>query len=151
MGLKLTRESEVDATNPKAHDLYLDEHQQLKWFGLDITDEQDYAEAIGQTIKCRLMMIRGEWYLDQNQGTPWIERIWVIGSNKEERLKAVFSSVIEGTPGVRRLTRITVESFDPALRQAVITWEVVVETGQRISSEELDQPFLVGLSLRRAA
>jgi hypothetical protein len=151
MGLKLTRESEVDGTNPKAHDLYLDEHQQLVWFGLDITDEQDYAEAIGQTIKCRLMMIRGEWYLDQNQGTPWIERIWVIGSNKEERLKAVFSAVIEGTPGVRRLTRITVESFDPALRQAEITWEVVVETGQRISSEELDQPFLVGLSLRRAA
>jgi flavin-binding protein dodecin len=148
---KLVRESEVSAANPNAHDLWLDEHGHLKIFGLDITDTVDYAEAVGQAIKCRLMMIRGEWYLDQNEGTPWIERIWVIGSNKEARLKAVFSAVIEGTPGVRTLSWIKVTAYDPVERQATIEFEVVAETGQRISSEELGAPFLVGLPMLRAA
>jgi hypothetical protein len=143
--LKLTRQSEVDAQNPNEHDLHLDAHGQLVFFGDDITATAEYSEAVGQAVKCRLMMIRGEWYLDQNEGTPWIERIWPIGSNKRERLKAVFSEVIIGTPGVRELAWIEITDLDETLRSATIAFEVVAENGQRVTSQELGEPFVIGV------
>jgi len=41
-------------------------------FGHDAADFwKDEVEAVGQSVKTRLLLFTGEWYLDTAEGTPW--------------------------------------------------------------------------------
>ena len=80
-------------TNPNVGDLYLDDAGQLEWIGLDIADHESYALMVLQRIRCRIMHVRGEWYLDQRQGTPWREKTWVKGVT-EDTVKSIVREVI---------------------------------------------------------
>ena len=127
--------------NPNVHDLYLDDSGQLEWIGGDITDQDSYALMVAQRIKCRLLFSRGDWYQDQRLGTPWKERIWKKGVTAET-VKSVIRPVIEGTPGVRALTDLSV-SMDAEAREATVEWTVTTETNLKISSADLDAPFVI--------
>lgn len=128
-------------SNPTAGDLWLDDSGQLEWVGMDITDAEDYSRAILQSIRTRLLIVRGEWYLDQRIGTPWREKVWHKGATSEV-IHAIARLVIAGTPGVESIQSLRV-SLDSAERSATITTTVVSDLGTIVSTDSLDKPLLV--------
>jgi hypothetical protein len=137
--------TEVTGANPNLHDLYLDASSQLEWIGDGDPGTEDYARDLAQRIKTRLLLVGGEWYLDIRQGTPWRERIWLKGATVEQA-KAVLRRVVLSTPGVADVLSIEA-SLDPATRTLSVTgWQVVTDDRKMISSEDLDEPFIVEVS-----
>lgn len=133
--------TETTAANPIEGDLYLDDSGQLEWIGGDITDKEDYSRMVLQRIRCRLLFVKGEWYLDQRQGTPWREKIWKKGVNVET-IKRIIRTVIEKTPGVERLDRLNV-TFDSVSRTATITLTATSDLGTIVTTNILDNPFII--------
>jgi hypothetical protein len=129
------------ASNPVENDLYIDDSGQLEWIGGDITDKEDYSRMVLQRIWCRLRFVKGEWYLDQRQGTPWKEKIWVKGVT-ESTVKRVIREVVVNTPGVEALNRLDV-SIDKTTRLATITITATSDLGTVVTTDILDNPFVV--------
>jgi hypothetical protein len=130
------------AQNPNVGDLYLDEDGQLDWLGGDISDQESYARMVSQRVRSRIMLIRGEWYLDQREGTPWIESILVKGVTVE-RVRRVITDVVTGTPGVQSLVGMDI-SIDNTTRAATIErLEIVAEMNQVVTVAALDRPIIV--------
>lgn len=65
-------------------------------------------DAIAQDIVCRLRFVRGEWYQNQNDGTPWFEDIFGDGFS-EPVARAILSRVVRETPGVVSLDTLTLD------------------------------------------
>ncbi len=127
--------------NPNVGDLYLDDSGQLEWVGGDITDEQSYARMVIQRVRCRLMFIRGEWYLDQRQGTPWRERVWAKGVTAGT-IRRVVREVVETTPGVEALSSLSV-LVDRQARTASITLVAITDLGTEVTTDMLDGPMII--------
>lgn len=127
--------------NPNIGDIYLDDSGQLEWIGMDPAETESYARMILQRVRCRLLLIRGEWYLDQRQGTPWREKVWVKGVNIVT-VRRVIREVVEKTPGVDSIHSLNV-TLDSSSRTLTITLVVVADTGALISTDVLDQPLIV--------
>lgn len=87
------------ALDPLTHDLAFDETGDAYL----ITG----VPAIAQHVRIRLRFIKGEWYLDQREGTPYVEEIWGQVT-EEDRVTAVVRAVLLGTPGIRTIDRISV-------------------------------------------
>ena len=129
------------ASNPNIGDIYLDDSGQLEWIGGDISDEEDYARMILQRIRCRLLLIRGEWYLDQRVGTPWREKVWVKGVTTET-VRHMVRLVVQSTPGVASISSLTVE-LSTVDRTVTIGLVVVSDLGTIITTDMLDAPLIV--------
>jgi len=129
------------ATNPNLHDLYLDDVGDFEWIGGDITDQEDYSRMILQRIKCRLLSWRGDWYLDQRQGTPWREQV-MIKAPSISTIRRVVREVVLGTPGVERISSLDIE-LDSQSRTATIEIVVVADTGTIITTAQLDEPLII--------
>lgn len=127
--------------NPNVGDLYLDDSGQLEWIGGDISDAESYSRMVLQRIRCRLMLIRGEWYLDQRQGTPWREKIWVKGTRISD-VRTIVRAVVETTPGVDGIDSLDV-SMNAAARTLSISLTATTDLGTTVSIEELDEPLIV--------
>ncbi len=131
----------TSAANPTPHDLELDDSGQLVWVGGDITDREDYAEMVAQRLRCRWLMWRAEWYLDQRQGTPWSQTVFRKGITAD-RLRDVFRKVAAGTPGVRAVVRVDVTITG---RRATIDFDLMMENRQPVTSAQLAVPFTVDI------
>lgn len=119
---------EVDAENPVHHDLRLTNGHLTFLEG---------HEAIAQKVKIRLWFFRGEWYLDQREGIPYWTRLFVKDPDLPA-LEAMFRRVIQGTPGIAIVDRLTLE-LDRATREASLSFAAKTDAGATI---ELG-PFLV--------
>jgi hypothetical protein len=70
------------------------------------------AEAVGQRLRCRLLMILGEWFLDTGAGVPWWQPDGsgtrpIMGASKNlQYAEAVLKATIIATDGIA-----TLESF----------------------------------------
>jgi hypothetical protein len=129
------------AANPNSHDLYLDDSGQLELVGSDITDVDSYTIAVAQRIKTRLLMVRGEWYLDQRVGTPLRERVWLKGATAAS-IKRTLREVTESTPGVLSVESIEV-SLNAAARTATATIQARTDLQTIATIEILDQPLVI--------
>lgn len=127
--------------NPNEHDLVLDDSGQLEWIGGEPEDQPSYARMIAQRVICRVRMVRAEWYQDQRLGTPWRERLWRKGVTVDV-INRVMRDVLNGTPGIRQVESLT-SQIDAATRTATIEWTVTTETDRRVSTSELDSPFII--------
>ena len=67
---------------------------------------QDTAEGVAQNVMTRLALWRGTWFIDTEEGTPWLQEI--LG--KHEAVDVVLKSRILDTPGV-----ISIQSFESIL------------------------------------
>ena len=67
---------------------------------------QDQAEAVAQCCMTRLALWRGTWFIDTQEGTPWIQQI--LG--KHEAVDVVLRNRILETEGV-----IGLEEFESVL------------------------------------
>ena len=82
-------------------------------FGHGKRDLATAAEATGQRLRCRLLSIRGEWFLDTDNGVPWWQPLGspvrpIMGGPRDlQYTEAVLKAVILKTDGVATLDSFT--------------------------------------------
>lgn len=59
-------------------------------------------ESVAQVVETYLRLWLGEWYLNVNDGTPWLEG--VFGYNSQEEADQTLISTILGIQGVQNLS-----------------------------------------------
>lgn len=69
--------------------------------------------AVAQAIETELRLFLGEWYLNVNDGTPWLEG--VLGYNSKEEADETLIAIILGVQGVQNLTNWN-STYDPTTR-----------------------------------
>lgn len=60
------------------------------------------SDGVAQAIKTRLLLFRGEWFLDVTDGTPWTTQ--VLDKYTQDQYDAAIQDRILGTPGVVQIT-----------------------------------------------
>ena len=75
-------------------------------------------DAISQDLKARFQMVKGEWFRNADAGFPWFEKVFIKGPDLA-LLKALFRSVILGTPGIDRLDDLVLD-FTGSMRNLTI-------------------------------
>lgn len=85
---------------------------------------KDQPEAVGQSVKTRLLLFTGEWFLDVTAGTPWggfplndevVRRGRVLGTHTQLSRDAAIRDRILSTEGVRTILQYG-SSFNPNTR-----------------------------------
>ena len=94
--------------------------QQLDYF-------RDTPQAVAQAVQTRLMLFRGEWFLDTTDGTPLLEE--VLGKNTRTAYDAAIRQRILGTPGVTELVAYSSE-LDTDARHVAIAATINTVYGQ---------------------
>lgn len=61
----------------------------------------DNAEAVGQAVITRLKLLTGEWFLNDEEGTPYSTQI--LGNNTASTRDLAVKNRILETPGVKKL------------------------------------------------
>lgn len=101
------------------------------------------AEAVAQRLMVRLRWIKGEWYLDQNQGVPWFE-ILLGQKNPDVRLvEGIIRQAILSTPGVTSVQEISV-TYDPTTRHASLAFVATTTDSARLEYQS-DNPLTLPL------
>ncbi len=62
---------------------------------------RDVPDAVAQSVRTRLHLEQGEWYLDSQEGTPW--RTQVLGKRTENTRDLMIQMRVTETPGVNEL------------------------------------------------
>ena len=96
--------------------------------------------AILQRFVVRVRWFRGEWLLDQNQGTPWFEQVLIKNANPIG-VSNVFRRVLATTPGVQ-----SVLSFSASYVTGTRTLNIANAVAQLTTNETLqisDMPFIL--------
>jgi hypothetical protein len=86
-------------------------------------------EAIAQDVRQALELVRGEWFLDEEAGTPWFQD--VLGQ-KQPNLAIARASLVSrilGRKGVKELVSFDM-SFDSASRALSVSFEVSTDVGE---------------------
>ncbi|MFY3138953.1 hypothetical protein ACOTFF_17445 [Achromobacter xylosoxidans] len=88
-------------------------------FGSSRADfHRDTAATVAQAVKTRLMLARGEWFLDVTEGTPW--RGEVLGKQTRASYDWAIRQRILGTAGVTGLAGYS-SRLDPQTRGLSVT------------------------------
>lgn len=91
-------------------------------------------DNISQSIRQRLRIFKGEWFLDRTLGLPYFESILV--KNPSSALVAtLFKNTILETKGVTKLNTFSME-FDTVNRKLSVTFEATITTGEVLYFEE---------------
>lgn len=78
---------------------------------------QNTPETVGQAVITRLLLIQGEWFLDNTRGTPYNSQ--VLGMGKIQSYDYAIQQVIIGTPGVVSIASYS-SGLDASTRKATI-------------------------------
>lgn len=104
------------------NDLKLDNNHDLQIVNFDLLLVQD-SEAIMQNVKQTLLMFKGEWFLDNNAGIPWIQSI--LGQkNSLASIKSILLAAISNVFGVEEITSFEV-IIDNTTRNLALTIEIL--------------------------
>lgn len=114
-------------------DLALDTNHDLIITGRDLTPLTGSA-LVAQRIKQRLLLLQGEWFLDEEAGLPWFDRIFT----KQQTLdgvKQLLIKEINETPGVDELQALSLE-LNKETRQVNCNFTVLAD-GEALSLIEV--------------
>jgi hypothetical protein len=75
---------------------------------------KDSPEAVAQAVKTRLLLWKEEWFLDIDEGTPYLQG--VIGKHSEETRDTVIRTRILNTEGMRSILSYE-RTIDPETRK----------------------------------
>lgn len=70
----------------------------------------DSSEAVAQAVMTRLRLLRGEWFLDVEEGTPYATEI--LGTNTRSTRDIAIRTRILATPGVIAMTAYASQLID---------------------------------------
>lgn len=113
-------------------DIELDASGDLQW----ITG----AEAIAQHARIRLRFFLGEWFLNENEGFPYWERVLVHHPDVVALTEAYRRTVAE-TPGMASVEKCEL-TFDRQSRTLTADIEATTTDGTRLTSEDF-VPFVL--------
>jgi hypothetical protein len=92
-------------------------------------------EAVAQGIRVRLLLVRGEWFLDLDAGVPYlpgngVDPSLVILGRRFDRVRAeqAFREAVLRAPGVRAIRSMAID-FETATRTLRCSITVVTEFG----------------------
>lgn len=86
------------------------------------------VEAIAQSCKTRLLMLKGEFFLDTEYGVPYLQEIMVKPVN-QPLTESIIKQTILDTVGVELLESFSM-TFDTETRLATISANVITNAGQ---------------------
>lgn len=86
------------------------------------------ATDVAQAVKIRTLFVRGEWFLDLQEGTRYYEVIWIKPVNLDH-VAAELRSRIVGTPGVGAITKFVLD-FDETTRTLTVDWAATTDEGE---------------------
>lgn len=87
-------------------------------FGRGIADMARDDEATAQAVKTRLLLLKGEWFLDTEAGVPYLQQIAVKPANLP-LAEAIIKQTILETEGVEALRSFGM-TFDRDTRRLTI-------------------------------
>ena len=64
---------------------------------------QNTPETVGQVILTRLLLMRGEWFIDSQEGTPYYQEIFGHLAEHKGMYDLEIQARILGTPGVQEI------------------------------------------------
>lgn len=101
-----------------------------------------FRDAVAQTVRNRICFIKGEWFLDAFEGTPYFEQIWV--SNPDLSLiRAIFRKVIAGTEGIASVEEVTL-ALNRETRELTVSFIATMVDGDTLNSKDFE-PMVVRL------
>lgn len=88
----------------------------------------DSPECVGQAVKTRLLLWMGEWFMDTNDGTPYLQDIVGVDTNYDLEIKARIletpgvNEIIEYSSSVNELRQLSVNTtLDTIYGQTTVT------------------------------
>lgn len=93
---------------------------------------QNTAEAVAQSAMTRLALWQGQWFIDTDEGTPWIQGILGKGDFAESLVK----ERILATQGVLSISEFE-SILNPDTRSMAITVTIETEFGSATLGTEL--------------
>lgn len=87
---------------------------------------KNQVEAVAQAVKTRLGLVRGEWFLNINAGTPYSTQI--LGAGMISKYDQAIKQVIAQTTGVLAIVAYA-SNVDRATRKATITCTINTRYG----------------------
>jgi hypothetical protein len=93
-------------------------------FGHALADYWTDEQYIAQSIKSRLLLVLGEWFLDTSDGTPW-PSIMGIKPYDPATVEAAIRDRILGTQGVTAITEFSLIADTPSRKGTIL---VTVQT-----------------------
>ena len=82
---------------------------------------RDSPEAVGQQVKTRLLLWLGEWFLDTEEGTQYMQG--VLGKHSQETADAVIQDRVLSTDNVTDITNY-VSTIDPDTRKMSVSFDL---------------------------
>lgn len=84
----------------------------------------DKTQDIKQRLILKIELMRGEWYLDENEGIPWLEIFSLTGEEQEKKALNEIRNVLLNDKAVKEIKSLTVEQ-DNTKSQLVIIFTVL--------------------------
>lgn len=81
----------------------------------------DVPDAVAQAVKTRLGLWTGEWFLDVDEGTPWL--ISVLGKHSQTQADVTIQDRVNNTQGVVGIENYS-SALDADLRRFAVTMTV---------------------------
>lgn len=101
----------------------------------------DGIEAVRQHLQIRFRFFLGEWFLDRDEGVPYIRDVLKKNPN-ESQVRAMLAEVARSTPGV-----VSVDSIELDLAAATRTLTVSLQLTADVSGTLTYLPFVVEVQL----
>lgn len=109
----------------------------MRYRALDTTGDMSFGrgaanflvntpDAVAQAVKTRLLLLRGEWFLDVSEGTPYSTE--VLGTGTQPLYDMAIRERILGTEGVVEITRYS-SALDRNARSLAITATISTKYG----------------------
>lgn len=100
---------------------------------IDITAGRVTIVRGGDAVKQRwLVYIRtflGEWFLDQNIGVPFVQRIFTKQISRTE-IKEVFTAASLEVPGILQVPSVVIDSLDVLTRELEVTVNCIIDSDE---------------------
>lgn len=100
------------------------------------------ADAVVQKIRQRFRFFKGEWFLDQRLGIPFLTAIF-IKAPSQILINTIFQQVLTGTPGVASVTSFDA-SLDRVTRTLTVNFTAVLVDGTQVIAQA--EPFIINIS-----
>lgn len=112
---------------------------------LDLTTNDfqlvDGVEAVRQELQIRYRFFLGEWFLDPDEGVPYVRDVLKKAPN-EARVRALLLEVARTTPGVASVDNIDLD-LDVATRLLTVRLDLQAD----VSGELVYVPFVVEVAI----